>query len=493
MHYDVVIIGSGLAGMNAALHAVKYGKVLLVCKGKLQESNSRYAQGGIAGVFEKKDRYANHINDTLTAGGRHNKRKVVEYFVHKAPEAIRMLEKIGVPFEHATSKTFDLHREAGHGYSRIVHVGDHTGKSIIEVLAAKIRKEKKITIMEETFASDLLVEKNSCIGVTIIQQEKEIPIYARRTILATGGCGQLFQYTTNPALTTGDGIAMAARAGCKIQDLEFVQFHPTALKEKKSPMFLLSETLRGAGAQLINKSGERFMYDYHHDGELAPRDIVSRAIYDEQQRGTVYLDIRTKTTRIPSKKIRQLFPSIHKYLKEKGYNMATDLIPVTPAAHYLCGGVITDVRGKTSLKNLYAIGEVACTGFHGANRLASNSLLEAAIMSEHVMDDPLPSALQKHTIPFHHSEQTRHSTSKVTVVRLKKQLQQIMWTHCGIIRTKKLLKDGRNKLKKITSEMKKLTTKSETQELQNMVELADLMLQAAQKRTRSLGAHYRKN
>lgn len=491
MHYDVVIIGSGLAGMNAALHAAQYGTVLLVCKGKLQESNSRYAQGGIAGVFEKKDRYENHIKDTLAAGGYHNKRKVVEYFVRKAPEAIRMLEKLGVPFEHSSPKTFDLHREAGHGHSRIVHVGDHTGRSIIDVLTAKILQEKKITVMEKTFALDLLVKKTSCIGAKIMQQGKEIAVYARRTILATGGCGQLFQYTTNPSLTTGDGIAMAARAGCKIQNLEFIQFHPTALKEKKSPMFLLSETLRGAGAQLINNNGERFMHRYHHDGELAPRDIVSRAIYKEQQHGTVYLDMRTKTIKIPPKKIKQLFPSIHDYLKGKGYDITTDLIPITPAAHYLCGGVTADVRGKTSLKNLYAIGEVACTGFHGANRLASNSLLEAAIMSEHVMDDPLPAAPQNITLSPSTTDQIPKSSSKLTIRKLKKQLQQIMWKHCGIIRTKKLLTNGRSRLKKITAQMKKLTPNSENKELQNMVEVADLMLQAAQKRRRSLGAHYR--
>jgi len=520
MLYDVVIIGSGLAGLNSALHAAKYGRVLVITKSRLMESNSSLAQGGIASVFLPHDNFQKHIKDTLVAGVHHNNKKSVKYFVEQSPSIIKKLQKLGVHFATNKKTQFALHREAGHQFERIVHVGDHTGLSIMQTLVKKISAKKNITVWENNFAKDLIVKEKTCYGVLAIHQGKFVPVYARRTILATGGAGQLFEYTTNPAVTTGDGIALATRAGCKIKDMEFIQFHPTAFSphQKKSPkknfsknsavvpLFLLSETIRGEGARLLNAKGEKFMQKYHKDAELAPRDIVSRAMFEEQKHGPIYLDVRHKS----ETELRKKFPTIYNYIKKNGYNLSKDLIPATPAAHYLCGGIATDIYGKTNIKNLYAIGEVACTGLHGANRLASNSLLEAAVMSEHVMDTPLPESKKfQQTIPKN-SEKPLQKTditmfSKIEsqkLLGLKLKLQKLMWQNVGIVRSKKSLENAKKQIKKIRDQIVSIPSSFQKSlsgnniqkfELENMLQTSELMIKAALKRKKSLGAHYRKD
>ncbi len=499
MFYDVVIIGSGLAGLNSALHASKYGKVLVITKTKLLESNSHYAQGGIAAVFEHGDNFKKHFEDTMTAGAHHNDKKAVKYFVEHAPKTIKMLQKLGVHFEKSSKGDYALNQEAGHQYKRIVHVGDHTGKSIMDVLAGRVRAKKNITVFENSFALDLIVKNKSCFGVKLIKDKKNLAVYGRRVILASGGCGQLFQYTTNPKVTTGDGIALAARAGCRIKDMEFIQFHPTAFAKGKSPLFLISETLRGEGALLINAKGERFMPKYHRLAELAPRDIVARAMYEEHKKGGIYLDIR----HINSKNLQKKFPTILRYLKKQGYDLSKDLIPVTPAAHYLCGGVETDLYGKTNISNLYAIGEVACTGLHGANRLASNSLLEAAVMSEHVMDAPLPemSSLRadanlskiRKKFPLIQPVSIKLKPSSKNLSSTRQKLQKLMWDCAGIVRTKKLLNKAEKQIRSTKKRISKYPPNVKKIELENMLLVSELIIKAALKRKKSLGAHYRKN
>lgn len=486
MNVDVVIIGSGLAGLNSALHASKYGKVLIVTKSRLTDSNSRLAQGGIAGVFEETDDVQKHVEDTLTAGAGHNDRKAVRYFAEQAPEMIKKLADLGVKFEKKDGK-FAVNKEAGHGFSRIVHAGDHTGRSIMDVLVKKVQKNKNIMIWKNCFALDLIIRKKTCLGVKVIRSGRYAAVTARRTILATGGCGQLFKYTTNPEVTTGDGLALAARAGCLLKDMEFIQFHPTAFAKGKSPLFLLSETLRGEGARLMNARGERFMPRYHPMAELAPRDIVSRAMYEEQNKGQVYLDIK----HCPRTKLQKKFPTIFAHLLKNGYDMSRDLIPVIPAAHYLCGGVKTDVYGKTGLTNLYALGETACTGLHGANRLASNSLLEAAVMSEHVMTFPLPASKKPPHVTI--TAQKPKPTDKTSLERLKKlraELQKIMWEYAGIVRTKKLLKIAKKQLVSIKKQTSRCQDSIPKYELQNMLHVSGMIVESALKRKKSLGAHF---
>jgi len=356
--YQNIIVGSGLAGLTSALILEKYGSVLLISKAGLQNCATNLAQGGIAAVISPEDNFNSHIQDTLVAGAFHNQIKTVEILVKEGPAAIKWLQQQGVIFD----KNPGL--EAAHSYRRVMRISDFSGREIEKVLLKKIKQNKNIKVLENCLVRDLLVEKKQCFGVKTTKN-----IYGDKIILATGGLGQIYVYTTNPKVATGDGVAMAYRAGCQLVDLEFIQFHPTALKDKSSPLFLLSESLRGEGAYLINEKGERFI------SELAPRDIIARAIVKEQEKGEVYLDIRHRGEKF----IKKRFPNIYRELKERGFDLTKEQIPITPAAHYSCGGIKVDNYGRTNIKNLFAFGEVACTGVHGANRLASNSLLEAVV------------------------------------------------------------------------------------------------------------------
>lgn len=358
MQYQFIIVGSGLAGLTSALTVAKSGPVLLISKANLDDCATNLAQGGIAAVISPEDSFTSHIQDTLRAGAFHNQKKTVEILVKEGPEAIKWLQQQGVIFD----KNPGL--EAAHSYRRVMRISDFSGREIEKALLKKIKQNKNIKVLENCLVRDLLMEKKQCFGVRTTKN-----IYGEKVILATGGVGQIYTYTTNPKVATGDGLAMAYRAGCKLVDLEFIQFHPTALKDNSSPLFLLSESLRGEGAYLVNEKSERFI------SELAPRDILSRAIIKEQKRGDVYLDISYRGEKF----IKKRFPNIYRELKKRGFNLAKEKIPITLAAHYSCGGIKVDEYGRTNVKNLFAFGEVACTGVHGANRLASNSLLEAVV------------------------------------------------------------------------------------------------------------------
>lgn len=484
MRTNFLVIGSGISGLNFALNAAKIGSVTIVTKKKLVDSNTNFAQGGIAAVLDKTDNFKKHIQDTIEAGAHHNNKKAVEFMVRNSAEAIYRLIDLGVEFANDKGE-LKLTREGGHNQRRIAYVGDYTGKEIEKVLVKRVKEHPNIEILEDSFALDLIVKRKSCYGCLIIRKNKTEKVLADQTILATGGLGQLFSYTTNPKIATGDGIAMAVRAGCKVKDLEFIQFHPTAFAKQLSPMFLISEAVRGEGAQLLNKDGKKFLKN-----DLAARDIVARGIYAELKNGPVYLDISHEK----ASHLKTRFPQIYEKLKKYGYDMAKDKIPVTPAAHYECGGITTDLHGKTAVKNLFAFGEVACTGVHGANRLASNSLLEALVFSNQIIKKlkTLPEKrFQKiQTSPI--KTESLKSIDTNTTKKLKKEIQKIMWQYAGIIRNRKLIKkEGLPKLKNIYKELEKIkSTNQEITEARNIAQIGIIILKAAQKRRRSLGCHF---
>ena len=378
MKTDFLVVGSGIAGLNFALKTAKHGKVTIATKKEIMESNTNLAQGGIAAVTQKSDSIELHIEDTLTVGSGLSNKRIVKLLAEHGPEAIRNLLSFGVNFDKKNNK-LHLTTEGGHSIARVLHSGDSTGKEIEQTMTECVRENKNIEVFENCFAIDLILAQQKCAGAKIldIKNRAVCDIFARATILATGGIGYIYQNTTNPEIATGDGIAMALRAGAKIEDMEFVQFHPTTLNKLGAPHFLISESLRGEGAILVNEAGERFMLDYDSMGELAPRDIISRTIFNELKKGIVYLDIRHKGKSF----ILDRFPMIYQECLKYDIDITEDLIPVSPAAHYICGGIKTDEYGETSVENLLAFGECACTGVHGANRLASNSLLESVVFS----------------------------------------------------------------------------------------------------------------
>jgi L-aspartate oxidase len=466
--FDFIVIGSGISGLNFSLSASKKGKVLIVTKKKIIEGATNYAQGGIAAVLDQLDNFQKHIDDTLKAGAYHNNKRAVEYMVKNGPKEIQKLQNIGVHFAH------ELAQEGGHSERRISFVGDRTGHSIEKSLIKAVRSNPNIEIWEDTFAIDILSNQNVCFGITIMRNGKLQNIYASSVILATGGLGQIYKYTTNPKISTGDGIAMAHRAGAKMQDLEFIQFHPTALNAPRKSKFLLSEALRGEGAKLLNHKGERFI------DELKPRDIVARAIYEESKKGPVYLDISHKQ----AKETRERFPHIYKELKKRGFDLTRQKIPISPAAHYACGGVKVNLKGETSIRNLYAFGEVACTGVHGANRLASNSLLEAVVFSEVISANisKLKSALTppKFSLPKLAAKPSNYQA-------IKRKIKNIMWQKVGIVRNTHELKTALSQLESI-----KFSPSANIAELEvkNMLDTAILVTKAAIERKKSLGCHY---
>lgn len=487
MQTNFLIIGSGISGLNFALHAAKKGEVTLVTKKKLIDSNTNYAQGGIAAVLDKTDSPSQHIKDTLEAGAYHNNKKAVEFMVKNSPEAIYRLIDLGVAFERENNK-LKLTQEGGHHRRRIAYVGDYTGQEIEHILIKRVKEHVNITILENTFALNLLTKNKVCFGAQIIRKNKIDNIFADQTILATGGLGQVFSNTTNPAIATGDGVSMAFRAGAKIEDIEFIQFHPSALAKKTSPRFLISETVRGEGAHLINSKGERFMNDRHPLKELAPRSIVAREIFKELKKGPVYLDITHK----PKEFLKKRFPKIFEKLSKYGIDMSKDLIPITPAAHYSCGGIKTNIHGQTNIKNLFAFGEVTCTGVHGANRLASNSLLEALVFSNQITKKlKAQKKLQVLTI-----DRVRilpkNSTETVLAKKLHKEIQTLMWQYAGILRDRKQIE--KIAIPHIQEILKKLSqiqgTNQIIAETINIAQAGFLILKAAYKRKKSLGCHY---
>lgn len=486
MQTNFLIIGSGISGLNFALHAAKKGEVILVTKKKLIDSNTNYAQGGIAAVLDQHDSIKNHVKDTMEAGAYHNNKKAVEFMAKNSKEAVYRLVDLGVEFEKEDG-LLKLTKEGGHHERRIAYVGDYTGQEIERILVKRVKEHPNITILENAFALELIAKNKVCYGAQIIRKNKIENIFADQTILATGGLGQVYENTTNPQIATGDGISLASKIGAKIEDIEFIQFHPSALAKKTSPRFLISETVRGEGAHLINSKDERFMEHRHPLKELAPRSIVAREIFKELENGTVFLDITHKSKEYLQKR----FPKIYEKLLKYGIDMAKDLIPVIPAAHYSCGGIKTDLYGQTNVKNLFAFGEVTCTGVHGANRLASNSLLEALVFSNQITKKLKPQKkLQVLTID---RPQILPKNSQDTALskKLKKEIQHLMWKYAGIVRNLKQIRDiAIPHIQNVQKQLSQIKgTNQEIAETQNLAEAGLLILKAAYKRKKSLGCH----
>lgn len=509
--YSAVIIGSGIAGLYAALKIAQYSELpdglLLITKSKLGESNSRYAQGGIVAVLKenKKDSTSLHISDTLRAGAGLSDFGVTKFISEKSDEVIKDLLSFGVQFDKNGNDNFYLTLEAAHSVNRILHAGgDATGKGIEDALCRQVLNNPNIEVYEQTLAVELLINSDSeCKGLVSyndLTQEYET-IYSSAVILASGGLGQLYSHTTNPNVATGDGIAIAYNAGAIIQDMEFIQFHPTALAlDIDENRFLISEAVRGEGAKLVNAKGEEFMHKYSDKKELAPRDVVTRAIFNEmkeQNIDKVYLD----STHLSKQMLQKRFPNITRICEENGIDISKDYIPVSPAAHYAMGGVKTNTEGRTSIRGLYAIGEIASTGLHGANRLASNSLLECVVCAYELANYLTFTNL---TPPKQIDESIRNIVTKYSedieyteydVAALKTKLQEIMWDYVGILRDEKELSLANEKLQALKSEFP-LTQKCQNREeyeLRNMLTVAQLIINSALKRRESRGAHYRKD
>ena len=495
---DCLVIGAGIAGLRAAIEAAEGCNVTIICKGTLQNSNTWKAQGGIASVLKKADTFESHIADTLKTGCGLCQEDIVEMVVRRGPELIEQLLKWGTEFDLVDNK-IAVTLEGGHSHPRVAHAhGDETGRMIAEALIRKVRSNPRIRVLENFYAVDLLTnESQQCVGIIGFDERKgQQIIWAANTILSTGGAGQLYRETTNPENATGDGIAMAYRAGAILRDLEFMQFHPTTLYIAGATRALISETLRGEGAILVDNQGRQFMKDYHDSAELAPRDIVSRAILAQMLKTEsthVYLDVR----HFDKKHFKERFPYISELVESFDIDINHDLIPVRPSAHYMIGGVKTDSSAQTSIKNLYACGEIASTGLHGANRLGSNSLLEGLVFGQtagriisqykNSKANHLRPPLIKHQIP--HSSRTRLDTDDV-----RNSLRALMWRNVGITRIDQSLEEAREIIRFWQRYvMDKIFDSPEGWECQNMLTVCLLMAQAAQKRCESRGVHFRRD
>ena len=508
--YDFLVIGSGIGGLYFALKAAKYGKVAVVTKKTRWEAATNLAQGGIASVMAKVDSYEDHIKDTISAGAGLCHKDIVEKVVRSGPECIDELSRIGVEFSgRKDNHDYDLGREGGHSHSRVVHAADFTGRAIEQALIAATRNHPNIEIYEHHYSVDLITQHHfkekpaygetpNCYGSYVFDiEEGRVKIFrAKITMLATGGGGQVYSHTTNPDIATGDGIAMAYRAGARIGNLEFVQFHPTTLYHPTSQSFLISEAVRGEGGKLILKSGERFMHKYDEREELAPRDIVARAIDSELKRtgdDCVYLDITHKGREFLDKR----FPTIFKKCMDSGIDISREPIPVVPAAHYFCGGVVTDKFGRTDIKNLYACGEVAMTGMHGANRLASNSLLEAVAFADFaagVVADEIGQISSLPDIPAWDESGVFDSEEWVIVSHDRNTLTRMMWDYVGIVRSNNRLRKAWERchlmVRDIREFYRKNPVRADVVELRNMATTAQLLIESALSRKESRGLHF---
>ena len=477
-----LVVGSGVAGLHTAWRASEHGEVLLLTKGSLFESATAYAQGGIAAALGAGDSPELHRRDTLAAGAALCDAEAVHVLVEEGPARVRELHAAGADFDLDPGGRFLLGREAAHSTNRIVHAhGDQTGAEVARTLIARVKESPHVTVAEKARVLDLLVQRNQCIGVRASVAGKATEVIADVTVLATGGCGQVYRYTTNPVVATGDGFALAHRAGVTLADMEFVQFHPTALDTPENPLQLVSEAVRGEGAILVNDRGERFMAKRHRLAELAPRDVVARGIFRQQQRGhRVYLDARELGPRFA-----QRFPGIFALCTARGIDPRRDLIPVTPAAHYMMGGIVTDLCGRSSMERLYAVGEVARTGVHGANRLASNSLLEGLVFAERVARDLVGAPELSSVAKPGHWEVPRLRDRGAAQVAADS-VRAVMWQHAGISRTAKGLRACLSALAEIESRLPEGAT-----EEQNLVQTGRLIAEAALLRKESRGGHYR--
>ncbi len=502
---DVLVIGGGVAGLRAAIAAAEGGAdVVILTKDSIDESNTWYAQGGIAAVLQPLDSVEAHIKDTEIVGVGLCDEEAVRITVEEGPKRVLELLQWGANFDKQKGNAYDLAYglEGGHSYARILHAyGDATGKELAQTLIRKVRGSDQIRISENSFALDLVTDAGTCVGALAVIDGKETLIWAQKTILASGGAGQLYRESTNPKIATADGHAMAYRAGAKLQDMEMVQFHPTTLYVAGASRALITEAVRGEGAHLVDRNGFRFMFDYHKDGELAPRDVVSRAIV-EQIRKThfthVFLDVR----HLDNTKFRERFPQFQKLLEEFEINSAKDLIPVHPATHYMIGGVDADEMGRTSLNGLYAVGEASCSGLHGANRLASNSLLEGLTFGTRAGTHAAANLAEGDPKFPHHLEHKIEKSTKteLDLTDVKSSLRSVMWRNVGIERDGDRLTETREIIAFWSRYVMDKTFNSATLgptaavagwELQNMLTVCFLVTTAAYTRTESRGAHYR--
>jgi L-aspartate oxidase len=511
LEYDFLIIGSGLAGSSFALKVADYGKVALITKSGLEETNTSYAQGGIAAVTYKPDSYKKHIQDTLIAGDDLCNREVVDMVVKEAPRQIEELIQWGAKFDKEPGGNFDLAREGGHSEYRILHHKDNTGEEIQHTLSRKLKTHPNIQIFEDHFALDIITQHHlgklvkrihddiECYGAYALDlKTKEVKTFLSKfTLIATGGTGNLYSTTTNPPVATGDGIAMVYRAKGTVENMEFVQFHPTSLYNPgERPSFLITEAMRGFGGILKTHDGNSFMEKYDERGSLAPRDIVARAIDNEMKlRGDdyVYLDC----THLDAKKLIDHFPNIYEKCKSLGIDITKDKIPVVPAAHYLCGGIKVDMNGHTWINRLYAAGETSSTGLHGANRLASNSLIEAIVYADRAAKDAVSKIksieIQK-GIPDWNDKGTFHPEEMVLITQSYKEVQQIFSNYVGIVRSNLRLKRALDRLEILYRETEELfrtsTLSKQLCELRNLINVGYLVIRMAQHRQESLGLHY---
>ncbi|MGE0386906.1 MAG: L-aspartate oxidase [Gammaproteobacteria bacterium] len=508
LNFDVIVIGSGAAGLTLALNLADAASVAVVSKSDLAESSTLYAQGGVSAVFDSADSIESHVADTLDAGAGLCRPDVVDFIVRRGRERVQWLIDQGVPFTMTVNAEgaaeVHLTREGGHSHRRVVHAADATGRAIETTLERRVRAHGAIALFEHHAAIDLITgrragaDANRCYGIYVYDRRtrRVRTMGARVVVIASGGAGKVYLYTSNPDVATGDGIAMAWRAGCRVANMEFVQFHPTCLYHPRAKSFLISEALRGEGARLLLPDGSPFMQRFDPRGELAPRDIVARAIDHEMKRlGSehVLLDISHK----PADFIREHFPNVHRRCLEFGFDITQGPIPVVPAAHFLCGGVMTDLNGRTSMAGLYAIGEAACTGLHGANRMASNSLLEclvigaaaAADIRAALVDLPAPPRLS----PWDESQVT-DSDEEIVVSHNWDELRRFMWDYVGIVRTTKRLLRARARVELLKAEIAEyygnFRVGNDLLELRNLVQVAETIIACALMRRESRGLHF---
>jgi len=502
--FDVLIMGSGLAGLTLALHLAEHRKVGLVTKKELLDGASNWAQGGIAAVLADDDTTASHIRDTQVAGAGLCDEATTRYVVERGRECIDWLIAQGVPFTRdvGNSTGYHLTTEGGHSQRRVIHVDDATGHAVQTTLESRIRSHPNITLLERHIGIDLItgaklgLSENRCYGCYVLNtvNGKVVTIDAQQVILATGGAGKVYLYTTNPDTSTGDGIAMGWRAGCRVADMEFIQFHPTCLYHAHAKPFLISEAVRGEGGILRLPDGTRFMPGHDQRAELAPRDIVARAIdFEMKKRGIdcVHLDI----THQPAEFIKQHFPNIYIHCMEVGIDITREPIPVVPAAHYTCGGIMTDLRGRTGIRGLYAIGETACTGLHGANRLASNSLLECLVFGMAAARDILgQTPVAPPVLPEWDESRVTDADEEIVIAHNWDELRRFMWDYVGIVRTNKRLERALHRIRLLQEEINdyyhNFRVTNDLLELRNLVQTAELIVRSAQQRHESRGLHF---
>ncbi|MEO8418587.1 MAG: L-aspartate oxidase [Methylophilaceae bacterium] len=504
--YDVLIIGSGLAGLTLALKVAANKKVCLVSKRGLNDSSSNWAQGGIAAVLTDDDSIEAHIQDTLIAGAGLCDAEVTRLVAKHGRETVEWLIEEGVPFTREDDDSgYHLTREGGHSHRRIIHAADATGHAVQKTLAEKVRSHPNITVLEDHIAVDLItsrkvkIEGSECLGAYVLDNNSGtvLTIGAQQTVLATGGTGKVYLYTTNPDVSTGDGVAMAWRAGCRVANMEFIQFHPTCLYHPQAKSFLITEAVRGEGGLLKLPDGTRFMPLHDERAELAPRDVVARAIdFEMKKRGIdcVYLDISHQ----PADFVLSHFPTIYRRCLELGIDITRQPIPVVPAAHYSCGGIMTDHIGRSDLPRLYAIGETACTGLHGANRLASNSLLECLVFGQAAAQDILAQAAKPAVkLPDWDESRVTDADEEIIITHNWNELRRFMWNYVGIVRTSKRLTRALHRIHMLRDEVHEFYSNFRISnnliELRNLLQVAELIVKSAMERHESRGLHYSKD